>query len=398
MKAGKFFVPTGYKNNVQEVLKDAITQHLYDTGIITKHPQIELVRLRVDLANSVDEYGVNILSPDFLKKAAGKNHLKDILQYSLKHKIKYDSYSAKGVKFNEIVKLAEQQNCLDDLIKYTVDNKIKLDVASNKIIDKFIRKNKDQIEISPAIDNKGNKQLAIKFANKLARDHFIESFIDDANDLNSNIKVADIMDKDNNNPAILYVKPSKGKGHLGTYISANNELSISFGDDDIADHFRTVVGLSEKAYLPENSEAIYIYSSMLSPNDSNAIIKTTGEYEYVDEIVEKLELEKDNDKQIIQNDKINKQQNIQQSQQPIVEKPAVAVPSIDDLDKDNKLEQNKDDDINQNVNQSQQSIIEKPAMSVQPIDDVDKDNKLEAEKIDVGKLAKITLIFKSIVL
>lgn len=124
----KKYMPKGYKKNVQSIIQDAITVHLHDKGVM-QHPDIDFVRFKITIEQSLDVYGNNAVDKDTLDKAQEKNCLEKTMQYIIDNNLKLD----------------EDDGVTEDPVKYAIDNKLKIDgkdaklYALEHVIDRYLK-------------------------------------------------------------------------------------------------------------------------------------------------------------------------------------------------------------------------------------------------------------------
>ena len=118
----------GYKKNVESILKDAVTIHLHEKGVID-HPDIEFVKFKIAIESSLDMNGNLAIEKDTLDQAQDKG----LLEKSMKYIIDND------------LKLEEDSCGMQDPVKYAIDNNIKIDGKDAKLyaldhtIDAYLR-------------------------------------------------------------------------------------------------------------------------------------------------------------------------------------------------------------------------------------------------------------------
>ena len=128
-------------------------------------------------------------------------------------------------------------------------------------------------------------RVAVKFSNQTARDQFVDNFIKEAK--KEGVDVSHVFDRSHNGaPDVVYIKSSKGKGSAGTYVSdpmdldAKPELSISFGNDKVAQKFSDLLGVNKHAYQSQDSGSLYFNANSLPPTpnkQSNIKVEITNQ-------------------------------------------------------------------------------------------------------------------------
>lgn len=106
-------VGTGYKPNLQSIIKDATTLYLHEKGVLElPEKEVELTKLRISLESSLDDnYARHAITEDVLNEAKDKGNLEYVMKYAIDNKLALDKDSLGTV----------------DPIKYAMDNNIKID-------------------------------------------------------------------------------------------------------------------------------------------------------------------------------------------------------------------------------------------------------------------------------
>lgn len=128
--------PMGYKANIQSIIKDAITLHLYNKNII-EHPEIEEVKLRLALENESKarsaemlndlkergllEKGIKYIIDNNLKLDEDSVGTTDCVKYAIEHDIKIDGMNAKQHALVSITK--KYLNTTDNRDKLSLENR-----------------------------------------------------------------------------------------------------------------------------------------------------------------------------------------------------------------------------------------------------------------------------------
>ncbi|WP_322776672.1 hypothetical protein, partial [Candidatus Megaera venefica] len=113
-------------------------------------------------------------------------------------------------------------------------------------------------------------RVAVKFSSQTARDQFVDNFIKEAK--KEGVDLSNVFDRSHNGASdVVYIKSSQGKGSAGTYISdpmdldAKPELSISFGNDKVAQKFSDLLGVNKHSYQSQASGSLYFEANSLPP-------------------------------------------------------------------------------------------------------------------------------------
>jgi len=139
------YQPTGYKPNIESILKDVTTIFLNEKGVLQiPEKDIALTKLRIDLEKSIDEAGTNAITQDVLDEAKEKGNLNYAMKYAIDNKLKLDE----GLGAADPMKYAIDKNIKIDGInpkQYAIDNDIKIDGVDPKqytlkfIVDQYIK-------------------------------------------------------------------------------------------------------------------------------------------------------------------------------------------------------------------------------------------------------------------
>ncbi len=124
------YQPTGYKPNIESILKDVTTIFLHEKGVLQiPEKDLELTKLRIDLEKSMDDMSsTNAITQDVLDAAKEKGNLNYAMKYAIDNKLKLDE--ALGTT---------------DPLQYAIDKNIKIDGINPKqyalkiIVDEYIK-------------------------------------------------------------------------------------------------------------------------------------------------------------------------------------------------------------------------------------------------------------------
>ncbi len=141
------YQPTGYKPNIESILKDVTTIFLNEKGVLQiPEKDLELTKLRIDLEKAVDDMSShNAITKEVLDAAQGKGNLEYAMKYAIDNKLTLDEDSLGTA---DPMKYAIDNNIKIDGIdpkQYAIDNDIKIDGVDPKqytlkfIVDQYIK-------------------------------------------------------------------------------------------------------------------------------------------------------------------------------------------------------------------------------------------------------------------
>ena len=124
------YQPTGYKPNIESILKDVTTIFLHEKGVLQiPEKDIALTKLRIDLEKSMDDMSsTNAITQDVLDAAKEKGNLNYAMKYAIDNKLKLDKDLG-----------------TTDPLQYAIDKNIKIDGINPKqyalkiIVDEYIK-------------------------------------------------------------------------------------------------------------------------------------------------------------------------------------------------------------------------------------------------------------------
>ena len=127
LKMDEAYTPGGYKDNVESIVRDAITIHLHEKGVIN-HPEIELVKMRVALETSADAEMMHVVEFSVLEAQRDAGRLDKSLEYMIENNLKLgdtDELGDEPEKFKE--HFSDASLATQDPLKYAINNNINLD-------------------------------------------------------------------------------------------------------------------------------------------------------------------------------------------------------------------------------------------------------------------------------
>ena len=168
------YEPTGYKPNIESILKDATTIYLHEKGVLQiPEKDLELTKLRIDLEKSVDEMSShNAITKDVLDAAQGKGNLEYAMKYAIDNKLTLD----------------EDSLGKENPMEYAIDNNIKIDgidpkqYALKMVVDEYIKADaKDRPKLEEQYKElleKIEKEGPPDKSEKTAKQYVLEKIID----------------------------------------------------------------------------------------------------------------------------------------------------------------------------------------------------------------------------
>lgn len=168
---------TGYKPNVQSIIKDATIIYLNEKGALEIPPQeLVLTKLRIELEKGIDENGTSAITKAAIDAAQTQGQLSYALQYAIDNKLK--------------LAIGTDDFHTADPMQYAIDNHIKIDgidakqYAVKMVIDEYLKaddKDKPGLEVQyktllTEIKKEGPRDASVKSAKRCAFESIIEQY------------------------------------------------------------------------------------------------------------------------------------------------------------------------------------------------------------------------------